>query len=97
VNNFRLFYFIGAAVVSFLLFMSFGVAGESGIFTYYVVSFLTFPIGLAVGYLFGYLSGVFDPNLIGLLYLPTAAVANYFQWKFIWSLYQKWKSKKQTT
>ncbi len=93
-NKFGLYYFIVAAVIGYLIFMNFGLNGESGIVTYYLTAALTFPIGLVVSYIFGLLSQVFDPNYVTLFFIPVAAIANYFQWVFFISLYKKWKEKR---
>lgn len=95
-NKFRLFYFIIAALVGFLIFMNFGLTGESGISTYYLTVALTFPIGLVVGYAFSVLSNIFNPNYVGLFFIPVAIIANYFQWVFFISQYRKWKTRSQS-
>ena len=94
-NKARLYYVIAAVIIGFSMFMAFGVTGEGGVATYYLTVALTFPIGLLVGYGCSLLSEVFNPNIVGLFFIPIAAIANYFQWVFFISIYRKRKQKKR--
>lgn len=95
-NKFKLYYFVVASLIGFLIFMNFGLTGEGGVATYYLIVILTFPIGIIVGYIFSLLSEIYNPNSVTLFFIPVAIIANYFQMRFCISIYQKWKCKKQT-
>ena len=92
-NKVRLYYIVAATIIGFSMFMAFGVTGEGGIATYYLTVALTFPIGLLVGYICSLLSEAFNPNFVGVFFIPIAAIANYFQWFFFISTYRKWTQK----
>lgn len=95
-KKFKFYYFTIAVAITVLILWIFGITGEGGIVAFYLTMALTFPIGMLVSYIFDLLSQAFNPYYVEIFFIPSAAIASYFQWKFLISLYRKWKPNSKT-
>ncbi len=85
-------YFVAAGIVSFLIVFNWGFSGEGGISTFLVTMFLTFPVGVLLGYVYSFLE-INNQIYENLTFMPLAIILNYFQWKYFIFIYKKWKGR----